>query len=59
MLRFRFDLIKTGIEFSQRLPAGRVGQPDGVARLALVLASDLAAYVHGAAIPVDGGFLAA
>lgn len=59
VLRFRFDLIKTGIEFSQRLPAGRVGQPDEVARLALVLASDLATYVHGVAIPVDGGFLAA
>ncbi len=59
VLHFRFDLIKTGIEFSQRLPAGRVGQPDEVARLALVLASDLATYVHGAAIPVDGGFLVA
>ena len=59
VLRFRFDLIKTGIEFSQRLPVGRVGQPDEVARLALVLASDLPTYVHGVAIPVDGGFLAA
>lgn len=39
--------------------AGRVGQPDEVARIALVLAGDLASYVHGAAIPVDGGFLAA
>jgi NAD(P)-dependent dehydrogenase (short-subunit alcohol dehydrogenase family) len=59
VLNFRFDLIKTGIEFMQRLPVGRVGQPDEVARIALVLASDLASYVHGAAIPVDGGFLAA
>ncbi len=59
VLHFRFDLIKTGIEFSQRLPIGRVGQPDEVARMALVLASDLASYVHGAAIPIDGGFLAA
>lgn len=58
---FKFDigLVKSGIEFMQRLPAGRAGQPDEVARMALVLASDLAAYVHGAAIPVDGGFLAA
>ena len=39
--------------------AGRVGQPDEVARIALVLAGDLASYVQGAAIPVDGGFLAA
>ena len=59
VLHFKFDLIKTGIEFSQRLPAARVGQPDEVARMALVLASDMASYVHGAAIPIDGGFLAA
>jgi NAD(P)-dependent dehydrogenase (short-subunit alcohol dehydrogenase family) len=59
VLHFRFDLLKTGIEFMQRLPVGRVGQPDEVARMALVLAGDLATYVHGAAIPVDGGFLAA
>ena len=30
-----------------------------VARVALALVSDLGSYVHGAAIPVDGGFLAA
>lgn len=59
LLRLKFDLIKTGVEFMQRLPAGRVGQPDEVARMAVVLASDLASYVHGAAIPIDGGFLAA
>jgi 3-oxoacyl-[acyl-carrier protein] reductase len=59
VLNFKFDLLKTGYEFSQRLPAGRAGQPDEVARMALVLASDLGSYVHGAAIPIDGGFLAA
>ncbi len=59
LLRFNFSLIKTGIEFKQRLPIGRMGRPDEVASMALVLASDLSSYVHGAAIPVDGGFLAA
>lgn len=59
VLHFKFDLLKTGFDFSQRLPVGRIGQPDEVARIALVLASDLASYVHGAAIPIDGGFLAA
>ncbi len=59
LLRFRFGLLKTGLEFRQRLPAGRAGQADEIARMALVLASDLASYVHGATIPVDGGFLAA
>jgi NAD(P)-dependent dehydrogenase (short-subunit alcohol dehydrogenase family) len=59
ILHFRFDLLKTGVQFQQRLPIGRPGQPDEVARMALVLASDLASYVHGATIPIDGGFLAA
>jgi NAD(P)-dependent dehydrogenase (short-subunit alcohol dehydrogenase family) len=59
LFRGQFDLIKTGIEFKQRLPIGRMGKPDEVARMALVLASDVSSYVHGAAIPVDGGFLAA
>ena len=59
IFRFKFDLIKTGIEFRQRIPLGRMGRPDEVARVALVLASDLASYVHGASIPIDGGFLSA
>ena len=49
--------LKTGYDFKQRLPIGRFGQPDEVARIVLVLASELASYVHGAVIPVDGGFL--
>ncbi len=58
-LRLQFGLLKTGVEFRQRLPVGRLGRPDEVARMVLVLASELSSYVHGAAIPVDGGFLAA
>lgn len=38
-----------------RIPLGRVGHPDDVARVALFLASDDAGYVTGANIPVDGG----
>lgn len=52
-------LLRTGVEFKLRLPLGRGGQPDEVARTALFLASDLSSYVHGALIPVDGGFLSA
>jgi NAD(P)-dependent dehydrogenase (short-subunit alcohol dehydrogenase family) len=59
ILDFKFDLLKTGYDFRQRLPIGRFGQPDEVARVALMLASDFSSYVHGAAIPVDGGFLSA
>jgi NAD(P)-dependent dehydrogenase (short-subunit alcohol dehydrogenase family) len=39
-------------------PAGRLGWPDDVARVALFLASDLSAYITGHNIPVDGGSLA-
>jgi len=59
LFHLQFGLLKTGIEFKQRLPIGRMGRPDEVARMALVLASELSSYVHGAAIPVDGGFLSA
>jgi NAD(P)-dependent dehydrogenase (short-subunit alcohol dehydrogenase family) len=37
---------------------GRGGRPDDVARMVVVLASDLAAWVTGAVIPVDAGSLA-
>ncbi len=59
LLKLKVDVIKTGVEFMSRLPLGRFGEPDEVARIVLVLASDLASYVHGAIIPVDGGFLSA
>ena len=59
VLKLNFGLIKTGIDFKNRLPLGRFGQPDEVALIALVLASDLSSYVHGSLIPVDGGFLSA
>lgn len=58
MRQLDVDLIKTGIQFGARLALGRWGEADEVARVALFLASDLASYVHGAMIPVDGGFLA-
>ena len=57
LLRGRFELLNSGIKFSQRLPIGRAGQPDEIAKMALVLATELSSYVQGAAIPVDGGFL--
>ena len=55
--KFRVDLVKLGYDYKQRLPLVRSGRPDDVARIALFLASDLSSYVHGALIPVDGGFL--
>jgi NAD(P)-dependent dehydrogenase (short-subunit alcohol dehydrogenase family) len=53
------SLLSTGFHFQARLPLGRWGRPDEVARIALVLASDFASYMNGAVIPVDGGFLSA
>ncbi len=40
------------------VPVGRSGLVDDVASAALYLASDLAAYVNGIALTVDGGWLA-
>jgi 3-oxoacyl-[acyl-carrier protein] reductase len=57
--KLKLGLIKTGLEFKMRLPLGRFGQPDDIARVALFLASELSSYVHGALIAVDGGFLSA
>ena len=41
-----------------RLPAGRFGEPEDLKGAAVFLASDAADYVHGAIVPVDGGWLA-
>ena len=41
-----------------RIPAGRFGEVDELAGAAVYLASPAAAYVTGATIAVDGGFLA-
>ncbi len=39
-------------------PLGRVGEPEDVAGAALFLTSDEAAWISGAALPVDGGLTA-
>ncbi len=43
--------------FMQQIPLKRGGKPEDVANAALFLASDLAAYVTGQVIQVDGGML--
>ena len=48
----RFD------DILKRIPAGRWGRPDDIGGAAVFLASDAANYVHGAVVPVDGGWLA-
>ena len=45
-------------EFAARVPATRMGTTDEIAAVVLFLLSDQAAYVNGAHLAVDGGFLA-
>jgi NAD(P)-dependent dehydrogenase (short-subunit alcohol dehydrogenase family) len=44
--------------FTRRIPLGRLGEPADIAGPAVFLASDLARYITGVTLPVDGGFLA-
>lgn len=45
--------------FAQHIPMKRLGEPDDIGKVALFLASDLAGYMTGAQIVVDGGALLA
>ncbi len=44
-------------EYAERNPSGKIGKPEDMGYLAAFLASDLAAHINGAMIPVDGGEL--
>lgn len=39
----------------KRIPLGRLGRPDDIAKVVVFLASDLASYVTGASVLTDGG----
>lgn len=41
--------------YEDRIPLGRVAQPEDVANVVAFLASDEAAYLTGAVLPIDGG----
>lgn len=43
--------------FMARLPLGRMGRADDIARVVLFLASELASYITGSLIVADGGYL--
>ena len=51
------DIEKQWAEAALRVPMRRWADPDEIARVVIFLASDLAAYVNGAQIVVDGGYL--
>lgn len=44
-------------EICARIPMGRWGKAEDLCGIAVFLASDAAAYISGAVIPVDGGYL--
>ena len=44
--------------FTNRIPLGRIGTPEDIGLVAVFLASDMARYITGVTLPVDGGFLA-
>ena len=43
-------------QIKKLVPVGRIGEPQDIGNVAVFLASPAAAYINGAAIPVDGGF---
>jgi NAD(P)-dependent dehydrogenase (short-subunit alcohol dehydrogenase family) len=46
---------KTRDKILARVPAGRLGEPEDAAGVAIFLASRASDYVHGAIVPMDGG----
>lgn len=46
-------------EMTRLYPVGRIGEPEDVAMVVAFLASDLASFVNGTMVTVDGGLLAA
>jgi len=49
------SLDEMNAQLGSRIPMGRVGMPEEVAQVFLFLASDLASYVTGATVDVNGG----
>jgi 3-oxoacyl-[acyl-carrier protein] reductase len=60
MTRLDGQLVGTpaGASRLAQIPLGRFGLPEDMANAAVYLASDLASYVTGTAITVDGGWSA-
>lgn len=48
---------RPGVDVTESIPVGRLADPDEVGRVAVFLASDLANYMTGSRVVVDGGLL--
>src|SRR5689334_19589480 len=53
--RNRVQMATEGEALTQRIPTGRLGQPDDLVGAALLLCSDAGAYINGVNLYVDGG----
>jgi NAD(P)-dependent dehydrogenase (short-subunit alcohol dehydrogenase family) len=53
------DTYPVEAEAIAKIPAGRVGTPEGVAKVAAFLVSAEASYITGASLLVDGGLVRA
>lgn len=51
------EVEKTTKNFLDKIPLGRMGEPDDIGKAVLFLATDLSSYVTGEQIVVDGGAL--
>jgi 3-oxoacyl-[acyl-carrier protein] reductase len=52
----RYPTLESELEYSrQEIPLGRFGTTDEIAAIAVFLSSQLASYITGTVIPVDGG----
>lgn len=51
------SLKEVSTTFMARLPLGRMGEPDDIAKVVLFLASEAADYMTGSVVLVDGGYL--
>jgi len=55
MMAFLLDTPEKRAQVERMVPLGRVGRPDGAARITLFLVSRAGSYLTGAVIPLDGG----
>jgi len=55
-LKFKFNVVLSGISYDMRKPLGRLAKPDEIVLTNFVLTSDRSSYVHGMLIAVDETF---